>query len=312
MKAVICTKYGDPEVLKLAEVEKPKPKNKEVLIKLHATSVTASDCIVRGFKLPRRSIIGVMMGLVLGFKKPRNPILGSIVSGTVESLGKDVTQFKEGDEVYGWTLKDGFTIRFGTYAEYKALSENSVIVQKPSNISFEQAAAIPYGALIALHFLKKGKIKQGDKVLIYGASGAIGTAAVQLAKYWGAEVAGVCSTKNLEMVKSLGADSVIDYTKDEPNNSEEKFDFILDAVGKWKSSNYKQQCKKALSPKGKYISVDNGAPEAKVNDLEFINELVKEGKLKAIIDCSYPLEKIADAHHYVDQGHKKGNVIITI
>ncbi len=312
MKAVECTKYGPPEVFRFIEVEKPKPKINEVLIKIHATSVTASDCIVRGFKLPRRSLQGMLMGLILGFKKPRNSILGMIVSGTVESTGNNVTRFKKGDSVYGWTLKDGFKIRFGTYAEYICLPENSVIVLKPDIISFEQAASIPYGALIALHFLKRGKIQQRKKVLIYGASGAIGSAAVQLAKYFGTQVTGVCSTRNLEMVKSLGADSVMDYTKEEPENINKDFDFVLDAVGRWKDSNFKQQCKKALAPEGKYISVDDGSPKAIIDDLELINSIVKEGKLKAIIDTSYPLEEMVEAHRYVDKGHKKGNVVITI
>ncbi len=312
MKAVECTKYGPPEVLRFTEVEKPKPKINEVLVKIHATSVTASDCIVRGFKLPRRSLRGMLMGLVLGFKKPRNSILGMIVSGTVESTGNNATRFKKGDSVYGWTLKDGFTIRFGTYAEYKCLPENSVIVLKPDNISFEQAAAIPYGALIALHYLKQGKIQQRKKVLIYGASGAIGSAAVQLAKYFGTEVTGVCSSKNLEMVKSLGADSVMDYTKEVPENIKNDFDLILDAVGRWKDSNFKQQCKKVLAPEGKYISVDDGSPKAIIDDLKLINRIVKEGKLKAIIDTSYPLEEMVEAHRYVEKGHKRGNVVINV
>jgi NADPH:quinone reductase-like Zn-dependent oxidoreductase len=312
IKAVECTKYGSPEVLRITEVEKPKPKKNEVLIKIYATSVTTSDCIVRGFKLPRRSPRGILMGFVLGFKKPRNSILGMIISGIIESVGKNVSRFKNGDSVYGWTLKDGFTIRFGTYAEYKCLPEDSVIVLKPDIISFEQAAAIPYGSLIALHYLKRGNIQQRKNVLVYGASGAIGSAAVQLVKYFGKKVTGVCSTNNLEMVKSLGADQVLDYTKENYNSVKDDFDLILDAVGRWKDSKFKHECKKALVPEGKYISVDNGSPHANINDLEFINKIVKEGKLKAVIDTSYPLEEIVEAHRYVDKGHKKGNVVIKV
>jgi NADPH:quinone reductase-like Zn-dependent oxidoreductase len=312
MKAIECTKYGSPEFLRLCEVEKPRPQNNEVLIKIRATAVTASDCIVRGFKLPRKSTRGILMGLVLGFKKPRNSILGMIVSGEVETAGRNVTRFKKGDSVYGWTLKNGVTIRFGTYAEYKCLPENSVIVKKPDNVSFEKAAAIPYGALIALHYLKKGKIQQRKNVLIYGASGAIGTSAVQLAKYFGTVVTGVCSTGNLEMVKSLGADSVLDYTKEAPSVVNKDFDLIFDAVGRWKDSKFKQQYKKALTPEGTYISVDDGSPKANIADLELINEIVKEGKFKVIIDKYYSLEEMVEAHRYVDKGHKKGNVIITV
>ena len=312
MKVIKCIKYGPPEVLKLYEIEKPKPKKNEILIKIHATSVTASDCIVRGFKLPRKSPRGILMGLVLGFKKPRNSILGMILSGEVEATGRDVTRFKKGDSVYGWTLKDGITIRFGTYAEYKCMPENSVIVRKPDTISFEEAAAIPYGALIALHYLKKGKIHQRKNVLIYGASGAIGSAAVQLAKYFGTEVTGVCSSGNLEMVKSLGAVRVMDYTKEESIPANTNFDLILDAVGRWKDSKFKQKCKKALTADGKYISVDDGSPKANTDDMELINDIVKEGKFKAVIDRYYSLEEMVDAHRYVDQGHKKGNVVITI
>lgn len=312
MKAIECTNYGPPEVLMLREVEKPKPGSNEVLIKIHATSVTASDCIVRGFKLPRKSPRGILMGLVLGLKRPRSSILGMIVSGDVEATGKSVTRFKKGESVYGWTLKDGFTIRFGTYAEYICLPENSVMVTKPDSLSYEEAAAIPYGALIALHYLIKGKIQTRKKALIYGASGAIGTSAVQLAKYFGAEVTGVCSTRNLEMVKSLGADTVMDYTKEDPLVIKEDFDLVLDAVGRWKDSKFKQRCKKALTPEGKYISVDDGSPKANIADLELINEIVEEGKFKAIIDKYYSLEEMVEAHRYVDKGHKKGNVIIKL
>jgi len=312
MKAIVCTKYGPPEVLQLKEVEKPVPKNNEVLIKIYATAVTASDCIVRGFELPIWHPIGLMMGLVIGFKKPRNPILGMVLTGEVESVGKDVKSFKNGDQVFGWTVKSSIQIRFGTYAEYKCLPENSVIALKPFNESYEEAAAVPFGGLMALHYLKKGDIQDGQKVLIYGASGAIGTSAVQLAKYYGAEVTGVCSTTNLELVSSLGADKVIDYMKEDINSRGEVFDFVLDAVGKSKSSNLKLQCKNALTPNGKYVSVDDGSPKATVEDLILLKELVEAGQLKAVIDRRYPLEQMVEAHGYVEKGHKKGNVVITV
>jgi NADPH:quinone reductase-like Zn-dependent oxidoreductase len=306
MKAVVCTKYGPPEVLQLKEVEKPTPKNDEVLIKNFATAVTASDCIIRGYKLPIWHPMGLMMGLTLGFNKPRQPILGIVFAGEVEFAGKDVKTFEIGDQVFGWDLFPAF----GAYAEYKCMSDNGMLVTKPLNVSYEEAAAIPYGGLLALHFLKKGNIQIGQKVLIYGASGAVGTSAVQLARYFGAKVTGVCSTTNLELVKSLGADKVIDYTKEDFTNSGESYDFIFDAVGKRKSS--KLQGKKALTRNGKFISVDDGSPKLHIKDLILLKELVEANKLKPVIDRYYPLEQIAEAHRYVDKGHKKGNVIITV
>jgi NADPH:quinone reductase-like Zn-dependent oxidoreductase len=312
MKAIICTKYGPPEVLQLADVEKPIPKDNEVLIKIHATSVTASDTIVRGFKLPPWHPIGLMMRLVVGFKKPRNPVLGMVFAGEIESTGEKVTLYKKGDKVFGWTIKSATNIRFGTYAEYKCLPEDSLIVIKPENISFEEAAAIPYGGLMALPYLKKGNIRNCRNVLIYGASGAIGTAAVQLANHFGAKVTGVCSTSNLEMVKSLGAEKVIDYTKEDPADIKESFDLILDAVGKNKGSDFKSQSAKLLSPKGKYISVDDGSPKSTIEDLILLKDLAETGHLKAVIDRSYTLEQMVEAHEYVDKGHKKGNVVIKI
>jgi NADPH:quinone reductase-like Zn-dependent oxidoreductase len=312
MRAVECTAYGPPEVLRLTEVKKPVPRKNEILIKIHATAATASDCIVRGFKLPRRSPRGVLMGMVLGFSRPRNPILGMILSGEVESKGKSVTRFGIGDRVFGWTLKDGITIRFGTYAEYKCMPEESVVTSIPPGLSYQEAAAIPYGGLIALHYLRKGGIHNAANVLIYGASGAIGSSAVQLAGYFGAAVTGVCSTGNLDMVRSLGADSVVDYTSDDPDTVEGCFDLILDAVGRWKDSDFKQRCKKLLAPGGTYISVDDGSPKADLEGLELLKKIAGEGNLKAVIDTVYPLEKTVDAHRHVDGGHKKGNVIITV
>ncbi|MEJ2267184.1 MAG: NAD(P)-dependent alcohol dehydrogenase [Anaerolineales bacterium] len=312
MKAIVCTKYGPPEVLQLKEVEKPIPQKNEVLIKIFATAVTASDCIVRGFKLPYWHPLGLMMGIVVGFNKPRNPILGMVCAGEVEYVGKDVKLFNTGDQVIAWTVKSSIQMRFGTYAEYKCLPEDSVMTLKPDKLSYAEAAAIPYGGLIALHFLNIGNIQRGDKVLIYGASGSIGTSAAQIAASYGAEVAGVCSTTNLELVKSLGADTVIDYTKEDSLKRGELYDFILDAVGKKKSSKLKVQCKNALAPNGKYISVDDGSPKETIENLILLMDLVEAGQLKPVIDRSYPLEQMVEAHRYVEKGHKKGNVVITV
>jgi NADPH:quinone reductase-like Zn-dependent oxidoreductase len=317
MKAIICTKYGPPEVLQLKEVEKPIPKNNEVLIKIKATAVTASDCIIRGFKMPgklgfpKKQIMELMMRLVVGIAKPRNPIIGLVLSGDIEAVGKDIKQFEKGDQVYGFT---GYS--FGAYAEYKCMSEKEstrgCLTTKPSNMSHEEAAAISYGGILATHFMKSGNIQNGQKVLIYGASGAIGTTAVQLAKCYGAEVTGVCSSKNIELVKSLGADKVIDYTKKNSKSRLETYDFIFDAVGENKSSELKEQCRKALNHNGKYVSVDDENPKLHAEYLVQLKEFIEAGNVKAVIDRSYPLEQIAEAHGYVDKGHKKGNVVITL
>jgi NADPH:quinone reductase-like Zn-dependent oxidoreductase len=304
MKAIVCTKYGPPDVLQLQEVAKPTPKDNEVLVKVHATAVTSSDCLIRGSNVPLR--LWLPMRLVIGLTKPRNPILGMVVAGEVESVGIEVTRFQKGNQVYA------FNIRCGTYAQYTCLPENRVMACKPSTVTYEEAAAVPYGGLLALHFLRKSQIQSGQKVLIYGASGAVGTAAIQLAKHFGAEVTGVCSTTNVAFVKSLGADSVIDYTQEDFTNRVERYDCIFDAVGKRKSSKLKVQCKTALTPNGKYLSVDDGSPKLQSEDLNFLTELVEAGKIKPIIDRSYPLEHIVEAHRYVETGHKKGNVVITV
>lgn len=302
MKAVVCTKYGPPEVLQLKEIEKPTPGENEICIKVFATSVTASDCIIRGFKVPIK--FWIPMGLVIGFKKPRKSILGMVFAGEVESVGNDIKSFKKGDQVFGF---DRFG--FGTYAEYKCISKEGLLVKKATNVNYEEAAAIPFGGLLALHYLKKGNVQSGQKILIYGASGAVGTSAVQLARYLGAEVTGVCSTTNLELVKFLGANKVIDYTKEDFTTREDLYDLIFNAVGKKK---IKLQCKKALTQNGKHITVDDGSPTFHIEDLILLNELIEKGQIKVVIDRCYLLEQIVEAHRYVDKGHKKGNVIITV
>ena len=310
MKAIECLKYGDAENLVLSNVEKPTPNDNEVLIKIRATSVTTSDVLIRGLNEPL--IPRFILQLIFGFGSPRNPVLGMVTSGIVERKGKDVTLFEVGDEIFAYGSVSPTNRRFGSYAEYICLPEDWNLALKPANLSFEEAAAIPYGGLLASHLLKKTSIKKGDKILIYGASGSIGTMAIQLAKHVGAHVTSVCSSRNFELVKSLGSDEMIDYTAENAESQLGTYKYVIDAVGNSKSSKLKEQSKKALTPNGKYISIDHGTPLTPKDAFLNLKTLAEEGKLKPVIDSVYPLERMVEAHKYVEKGRKRGNVIITI
>jgi NADPH:quinone reductase-like Zn-dependent oxidoreductase len=331
VNAIVYTKYGPPEVLQLEEVEKPAPKNNEILVKIHATPVSFGDILVRKFDeiSPRKFhmpfLFWLMGKIYFGFRKPKIAILGSEFSGEVESVGKDVNRFSKGDQVFGYRGP-----RMGAYAEYLCMPENGVVAPRPANMTAEEAASVPYGAIMALNVLRKANLQHGQKILVNGASGGIGPAVVQLAgSHFGAKVTGVCSTPRLEYVKSLGTEKVIDYTREDFINSGETYDIVVDIPGKSSFA----RCKRSLKPNGRCLFVSfkmrqvfqmlwtlmSGGRKAicivsteKAEDLAFVKELIEAGKIKTVIDRCYPLEQAADAHRYVEQGHKKGNVVLTI
>jgi len=326
MKAYVCEKYGPPEVLQLKEVENPVPKDNEVLIKVHATTVNAADCNVRGLSYIPTGL-GFIAKSMLGFKKPRISITGSVLAGEVEATGEKVTSFKIGDQVFGTGPE------LGAYAEYACRPEKGALALKPGNTSFEEAATVPYGALTALYFLRDAaKVSPGQKVLVNGASGGVGVYAVQLARYFGAEVTGVCGTRNVEFVKSLGAHKAIDYTQEDSAKMGEKWDVILDVVvGKTSFTRFK----KSLTSRGYYLAVAGGLGDMlqmirtsfakgkkvifgggtaceKKENLEFLKDLIEEGKLKPVLDKTFPFKDLVEAHRYTESGSKRGSVAVSL
>jgi NADPH:quinone reductase-like Zn-dependent oxidoreductase len=310
MKAALCTAYGPPEVLRPGELPKPTPTGSQILIRVHAAAVTISDCIVRSGKV--NPALWLPMRIFVGFGRPRNPVLGLDLAGEVEAVGSAVQRFKVGDPVMAFTGK-----YFGAYAEYACLPadgvrgpQDALIAPKPSNLTYAEAAALPSRGGLAWHFLGQGQVQAGQRVLVFGASGAIGTFAMQLAKHLGAHVTGVCSTANLDFVKALGADAVIDYTREDFTQRPERYDLSFDAVGKRYSK--KLAYHRALTPNGKFISVDDGTPQFGTDALMRLKELAEAGHLKPVIGRTYLLEQAAEAHRHIETGHKRGNVVISL
>lgn len=305
MKAAVCTRYGPPEVLRLEEMATPVPGRNEVRIRIAATVVTSSDCYVRGLRLSPG--YRIMARLALGWNAPRQPVLGMVLSGTVDAVGSDVSSFRAGDRVLGLDKR-----RFGTYAQYVCWPEDGLLAKAPANLSDDEAAAVPYGGLLGLSYLRKAGVRAGQRVLVFGASGAVGTSAVQLANHLGAEVTGVCSTANVELVRALGATKVIDYTAEDFTCGADRYDVIFDAVGKRKSAAALRRCGGVLASGGVCISVDDGSPDLRREDLALLGELATRGEIRPVIDRTYGLDEIVEAHRYVDGGHKRGNVVITV
>jgi NADPH:quinone reductase-like Zn-dependent oxidoreductase len=309
MKAAICTRYGPPEVLRIVECDAPVPRDDEVLIKIFAASVTNSDIFIRGSNIPLR--FWIPMRIMMGITRPRNAILGEVLAGEIVQTGPNIRHFHVGGHIFGLT---GFSL--GAYADYKCMKETDskrgCIALKPRNISFEDATSAAYGGLLALQFLEKAHIQPGQKVLIYGASGTSGTIAVQYAKHCGAIVTGVCSAEKTDLVRSLGADKTLDYTHRDSVSTLEAYDVALDAVGKARTSELKEACRARMSDKQKFFSIDDGALICSSDRLNRIRELVEAGVIRPITDRCFPFDQIIDAHRYVELGHKKGNVAITV
>jgi NADPH:quinone reductase-like Zn-dependent oxidoreductase len=307
MKAAVCDRYGPPEVLRIAEVETPVPAHDEILVRIHASTVNSSDWYVRSGVRTSPLAVQVPFRLMVGIRRPRRRIIGMVLSGEVVEAGRSVTRFRPGDRVWAFTK-----LRFGAYAEYTCLNEDSSVAIGPAGVTHDEAAAIAYGGLMALHYLRRSGLRSGQRVLVYGASGAAGTAMVQLARHAGAEVTAVCGSGNVELVTSLGAAAVLDYTTMDSPPDGATWDLVLDAVGKRRSSPLKDACRRAVAPGGAYVSVDDGTPAFSAADLAALAELVDSGAIRAVIDRTYPLERIAEAHRYVETDRKRGNVVVTV
>jgi NADPH:quinone reductase-like Zn-dependent oxidoreductase len=309
MKAAICERYGPPEVLRVTQVPQPTPRADEVRIQIRASTVTASDIFIRSG--PVKPSLQVPFRLMMGITKPRHPVIGLVLSGVIDETGDQIRRFKRGDAVYGLT---GF--RLGAYAEYRCMPESDsrhhgCLALKPESLTHEEATAAAYGGLLALQYIDKGRIQAGDEVLVYGASGTSGTIAVQYARSLGAHVTGVCSTENVDFVRSLGAREVLDYTRVDAPPAGARYALVLDSVGKAKSSRLKTACKKALAPGGRYVSIDDGDLGLPARRLEQVTTLVEAGALLPVVGRTYQFDEIVEAHRFVEQGHKRGGVAIS-